>query len=72
LCGREAPIDQVAENGVDVVDAAILKVQVIGAFPNVDGQQRFMSCVNGDSAFPVLITLSLPAANASHAQPLPN
>lgn len=32
----------------------------------------FMSCVNGDSAFQVLITLSLPAANASHAQPLPN
>ena len=32
----------------------------------------FMSWVNGDTAFQVLITLSLPAANASHAQPLPN
>lgn len=63
--GREAPIDQVVENSVDVVDAVILKVQVIGVFPTSMANGGFMSWVNGDSAFQVLITLSLPAANAS-------
>jgi len=51
--GREAPIDQVVENSVDVVAAAILKVQVLGVFPNVDGLQRlhvlgqWRHCISG-------------------------
>ena len=69
IVSREAPTHRVVENCVEVVGAAILKVRVIGVFPTSMANGGFMSWVN---AFQVLITLSLPAANVSHAQPLPN
>ena len=42
-------------------DAAILKVQVMARSQTSTVNSGFMPWVNGNSAFPVMITLSLPA-----------
>lgn len=38
VLGREIPINQFIQHCVDIVRAAVLVIQIVGVFPNIDGQ----------------------------------
>ena len=40
ILGGEVPVDQAVEEGVEVVWAAVLEVDVVGVFPDVGGEER--------------------------------
>ena len=71
--GHIFPIDQVIDEGLEIVGAAIAVVDVVGMLPHVDSRgSAWPPWTSGFSPFGVLVTVILPSLTASQAQPEPN